>query len=54
MHDTQYIQFFDGGHDPNIEILGGKCASLVSMTSAGMHCPARPVQTLCRRVGLGQ
>lgn len=39
MHDTQYIQFFDGGHDPNIEILGGKCASLVSMTSAGMPVP---------------
>jgi pyruvate,water dikinase len=39
MHDTQYIQFFDGGHEPTIEILGGKCASLVSMTAAGMPVP---------------
>lgn len=39
MHDTQYIQFFDGGHDPDIEILGGKCASLVSLTAAGMPVP---------------
>ena len=39
MHDTQYIQFFDGGHDPDVEILGGKCSSLVSLTAAGMPVP---------------
>ncbi len=39
MHDTRYIQFFDGGHDADLETLGGKCASLVSMTAAGMPVP---------------
>ncbi len=39
MHDTQYIQFFDGGHAADIEILGGKCASLVNMTGAAMPVP---------------
>ncbi|MDQ1250699.1 MAG: pyruvate, water dikinase, partial [Actinomycetota bacterium] len=39
MHDTRYIQFFDGGHDADIEILGGKGASLVSMTAADMPVP---------------
>jgi len=39
MHDTQYIQFFDGGHDPDVEILGGKCSSLVSLTAGGMPVP---------------
>ena len=39
MHDTRYIQFFDGGHEADIEALGGKGASLVSMTAAGMPVP---------------
>ena len=39
MHDTRFIQFFDGGHEPDIAILGGKCASLVSLTAAGMPVP---------------
>lgn len=43
-HDTgtfshDYIVFFDSGHEPALELLGGKCASLVSMTSAGMPVP---------------
>ncbi|MEX5272794.1 PEP/pyruvate-binding domain-containing protein [Kocuria sp. CPCC 205235] len=39
MENTQYIEFFDGGGDPKLERLGGKCASLVSMTAAGMPVP---------------
>ena len=39
MHDTRYIQFFDGGHDADIEVLGGRGASLVSMTAADMPVP---------------
>lgn len=39
MHDTRYIQFFDGGHEPEHALLGGKCASLVSLTAAGMPVP---------------
>lgn len=39
MHDTRYIQFFDGGHEPVHELLGGKCASLVSLTAAGLPVP---------------
>lgn len=37
--NTDYIVFFDSGHEPTLELLGGKCASLVSMTSAGMPVP---------------
>ncbi|MEB0259949.1 PEP/pyruvate-binding domain-containing protein, partial [Undibacterium sp. 5I1] len=34
-----YIQFFDGGLPPLHEQLGGKCASLVALTAAGMPVP---------------
>lgn len=37
MNDS--IVFFDSGHAPTLELLGGKCASLVSMTTAGMPVP---------------
>ncbi|MGW5973393.1 PEP/pyruvate-binding domain-containing protein [Streptomyces sp. NPDC055186] len=37
MNDS--IVFFDSGHAPALELLGGKCASLVSMTTAGMPVP---------------
>ncbi|KAE8765325.1 PEP/pyruvate-binding domain-containing protein [Georgenia thermotolerans] len=36
---TTYIQFFDAGLAPEHDLLGGKCASLVSMTAAGMPVP---------------
>ncbi|MGO4596309.1 PEP/pyruvate-binding domain-containing protein [Terrabacter sp. 2RAF25] len=36
---TAYVQFFDGGLEPQHELLGGKCASLVTMTAAGMPVP---------------
>ncbi len=39
MQDTRYIRFFDGGTEPRHELLGGKCASLVTMTAAGMPVP---------------
>ncbi|WP_026453049.1 PEP/pyruvate-binding domain-containing protein [Saccharomonospora iraqiensis] len=39
MHDTEFIQFFDGATEPRHELLGGKCASLVTMTAAGMRVP---------------
>ncbi len=39
MENTKYIEFFDGGTEPEISRLGGKCASLVSMTAAGMPVP---------------
>ncbi|NKX55526.1 PEP/pyruvate-binding domain-containing protein [Arthrobacter mobilis] len=39
MESNQYIQFFDGGIEPTLEALGGKGASLVTMTSAGMPVP---------------
>ncbi|MGY1812333.1 PEP/pyruvate-binding domain-containing protein [Blastococcus sp. SYSU D00820] len=39
MQDTRYIRFFDGGSEPTVELLGGKCASLVTMTAAGMPVP---------------
>ncbi|WP_144421626.1 PEP/pyruvate-binding domain-containing protein [Kocuria palustris] len=39
MHNTPYVEFFDGGDAPQLERLGGKCASLVSMTEAGMPVP---------------
>lgn len=34
-----YIQFFDAGQAPDHALLGGKCASLVTMTAAGMPVP---------------
>ncbi|MFD1210849.1 PEP/pyruvate-binding domain-containing protein [Arthrobacter sp. GCM10027362] len=34
-----YVQFFDGGAEPRHELLGGKCASLVALTAAGMPVP---------------
>ena len=40
MQSNEYVQFFDGGIEPKLENLGGKGASLVTMTSAGM--PVRP------------
>jgi len=36
---NEYIQFFDGGIAPTLENLGGKGASLVTMTEAGMPVP---------------
>ncbi|GAA1635111.1 PEP/pyruvate-binding domain-containing protein [Georgenia ruanii] len=36
---TTCIQFFDAGLAPEHDLLGGKCASLVSMTAAGMPVP---------------
>ena len=36
---NDYVVFFDSGHEPTLELLGGKCASLVSMTTAGMPVP---------------
>jgi pyruvate,water dikinase len=33
------IVFFDDDTEPTLELLGGKCASLVSMTAAGMPVP---------------
>ena len=37
--DTRYVQFFDAGIAPDHDQLGGKCASLVTMTAAGMPVP---------------
>ena len=37
--DTRYVQFFDAGIAPEHDLLGGKCASLVTMTAAGMPVP---------------
>ncbi|MFF5022095.1 PEP/pyruvate-binding domain-containing protein [Micrococcus luteus] len=34
-----YVQHFDDGREPRLETLGGKGASLVSMTAAGMPVP---------------
>jgi pyruvate, water dikinase len=39
MQDDAYVQFFDGGSEPRLEVLGGKCASLATMTAAGMPVP---------------
>jgi len=39
MTNNDYIQFFDGGIEPLLENLGGKGASLVTMTAAGMPVP---------------
>jgi pyruvate,water dikinase len=36
---SEHIVFFDSGHVPALDELGGKCASLVSMTAAGMPVP---------------
>ena len=39
MSDTIFVQHFDDGREPTLETLGGKGASLVSMTAAGMPVP---------------
>nr|WP_210417231.1 PEP/pyruvate-binding domain-containing protein [Citricoccus sp. SGAir0253] len=39
MQHSQYVQAFDDGREPALETLGGKGASLVSMTAAGMPVP---------------
>jgi len=39
MQSNDFVQFFDGGIEPKLENLGGKGASLVTMTSAGMPVP---------------
>ncbi|GGC78165.1 phosphoenolpyruvate synthase [Tersicoccus solisilvae] len=39
MRSTDYVQFFDGGIEPQLSLLGGKGASLVTMTAAGMPVP---------------
>jgi pyruvate,water dikinase len=39
MDAGRYIQFFDAGTTARHELLGGKCASLVTMTAAGMRVP---------------
>lgn len=39
MQNTPFVEFFEGGSAPRLERLGGKCASLVSMTAAGMPVP---------------
>ncbi|WP_248256845.1 PEP/pyruvate-binding domain-containing protein [Georgenia sp. EYE_87] len=36
---TTYVQFFDAAAEPEHDLLGGKCASLVSMTAASMPVP---------------
>lgn len=36
---NRYIQFFDDPQEPQHDRLGGKCASLVSLTAAGMPVP---------------
>lgn len=39
MLDSEFIQFFDEPRPGDIERLGGKCASLVALTGAGMPVP---------------
>ncbi|WP_166875820.1 PEP/pyruvate-binding domain-containing protein [Salinibacterium sp. ZJ450] len=39
MRSTEFVQFFDGGIEPRLDQLGGKGASLVTMTTAGMPVP---------------
>ncbi|NEA36868.1 PEP/pyruvate-binding domain-containing protein [Streptomyces sp. SID13031] len=39
MAGDRYIQFFDCGFPPEPELVGGKCASLVSMTAAQLPVP---------------
>jgi pyruvate,water dikinase len=36
---VSYVRFFDDGGGPEPALLGGKCASLVTMTAAGMPVP---------------
>lgn len=36
---SPHIVFFDDDREPTLALLGGKCASLVSMTAAGMPVP---------------
>lgn len=36
---NRFIEYFDGGIEPKLESLGGKGASLVTMTEAGMPVP---------------
>lgn len=37
--NERFVQFFDAGITPDHDQLGGKCASLVTMTEAGMPVP---------------
>ena len=39
MSNNEFIEFFDGGKEPTLDSLGGKGASLVTMTAAGMPVP---------------
>lgn len=39
MGTSPYIQFFDAGEPANHDLLGGKCASLVALTEAGLPVP---------------
>jgi len=39
MTTAPYIQFFDSAEAPRHDLLGGKCASLVALTQAGMPVP---------------
>ncbi|MDO9590250.1 MAG: PEP/pyruvate-binding domain-containing protein [Microcella sp.] len=39
MAEPAYIQFFDGGESASHDLLGGKCASLVALTEAGLPVP---------------
>lgn len=39
MSNNDFIEFFDGGKQPTLDSLGGKGASLVTMTAAGMPVP---------------
>ncbi|GAB91560.1 PEP/pyruvate-binding domain-containing protein [Gordonia rhizosphera] len=39
MTTNPYVTFFDSGETPTLESLGGKCASLVTLTAAGMPVP---------------
>ncbi|MGV3712881.1 PEP/pyruvate-binding domain-containing protein [Pseudolysinimonas sp.] len=36
---SAYVTFFDDKCDPRLELLGGKCASLVALTAAGLSVP---------------
>lgn len=36
---SDYTAFFDNGREPTLRLLGGKCSSLATMTSAGMPVP---------------
>ena len=39
MTNSPYISFFDADTEPELSLLGGKCASLATMTRAGMPVP---------------